>query len=103
MVMSTAEGLREDRCDLDPATLQSLTSHLDGRWVDESASYPFLAPLVSRGAQHVLLLPVFVDASLAAVMALGLTGQRTLTDEQRTSARDFADRFWSGAHGRRAR
>lgn len=93
MVMSTARGLCEDRCDLDPATLQFLTSHLDGRWADEGADHPFLIPLASLGAEHILLLPIFVDANLSAVLTLGLTGQRVLTDEQRTYARDFADRF----------
>ena len=93
MVISTAAGVCEDRCDLDPATLQFLTSHPDG-WVTEPcADYPFLTPLAALGAKYLLLLPVFLDANVAAVLSVGLTGQRALSDEQRTYARDFADRF----------
>ena len=93
ILMSAAAGLSEDRCDLDPAALQFLASHLDGHRVDGRADYPFLPPMASLGAEHILLLPIFVDANPAAVLSVGLTGKRVLTDEQRTYARDFADRF----------
>ena len=93
IVMSTSDGVREDRCDVDASMLQSLAAHLDGRWVDDMSSQPFLEDLTAQGAQHVMLLPILRDARLAAVMAVAVTGKRTLTDEQRTYARDFADRF----------
>jgi len=86
-------ALQEDRPEVDHGTLQFLMLEQDGFWVDEPSRAPFLVPLMDSGAQRVLLLPVFLEGKLGAVLSVGLTEARALGDEQRVYARDFADRL----------
>ena len=96
-------ALREERPEVDRGTLQFLTLEQDGFWVDEPAKAPFLVPLTDVGAQRVLLLPVFLEGQLGAVLSVGLTGPRALGEDQRAYARYFADRLGvvltAGLHG----
>ena len=95
IVVTKVEGAAplEDRPTLNLDALQFLTAEQDGWWVDRPTQIPFLAPVVDAGGAHVLALPIFLDANLAAVLSLGLASPEVLSDEQRTYARDFADRL----------
>ena len=93
----TAPGHSNDRgtelTALDADSVQFLAMEADGCWVQGPAEYPFLAPLAARGARRILLLPVFLDGKLAAILSAGLRERDKLADEDQTYARDFADRL----------
>ena len=78
---------------VDAESVQFLAMEADGCWIDSAADYPFLLPLVSRGAARTLMLPVFLDGKLAAILSVGLNRRTALTDEEQTYARDFSDRL----------
>ena len=73
--------------------LHALSSSTGGCWVDDPAADPIARPLADLGARRVLLLPVFVDAALAAVLVVGLHSRAHLPDTERTYAGDFAARL----------
>ena len=73
--------------------LHTLSSSTGGCWIDDPAADPIARPLADLGARRVLLLPVFVDAALAAVLAVGLHSRAAPSDTERTYAADFAARL----------
>jgi diguanylate cyclase (GGDEF)-like protein len=79
------------QCDL--ASVQSLSSEPQGRWLENVASHPIGSCMAAQGARHVLLIPVFVDAVMTAVVAIGVSRASALSDEGRTYAADFAARL----------
>jgi diguanylate cyclase (GGDEF)-like protein len=82
-----------ERTSIDPSTIRFLTSRPDGYWVADAADHPFLAPLAARGARRFFLVPAFWDGTPSAIYALGFADRDALSDEERTYARDFADRI----------
>ena len=78
---------------VDAESMQFLAMEADGCWIDSAAAYPFLLPLAKRGATRILMLPVFLDGKLTAILSAGLNARAALTDEAQTYARDFADRL----------
>jgi diguanylate cyclase (GGDEF)-like protein len=92
----------EHRPDCDAQTLRRLAAEPRGLCLDVPGDDALAAPLAQRGAQRILLLPVFVEAHLTAVIAAGFMSSALPADEQRTYTRDFADRlgvaFTAGLH-----
>ena len=78
---------------IDTESIQFLAMESDGCWVNDAVTHTFLVPLTTRGAKRMLLLPVFLDGKLAAVLSVGLGTRDTLSEEEQNYARDFADRL----------
>ena len=76
-----------------PALLQSLARLPEGSNLDSLAGHPFLAPLAARGAQNALLVPIVLDARLAAILVLGGGAAQEITLPARQIAGDLADRL----------
>jgi diguanylate cyclase (GGDEF)-like protein len=74
-------------------TLQVLAAEPDGLWLESADVDPLGAFAADRGAREVLLIPVFVDASMTAVLTVGTNAGRHLGDQGRTYACDFAARL----------
>ena len=87
-------GMRSvDRRPVSPAIARHLASKPDGAWTNHLAGDAFLVPLAQHGASGALLLPVFIDANLAAILSIGLAGGDRPGAQQQVVARDFADRL----------
>ncbi len=93
LVARTGCDAFEHRPDCTPASVQFLSSEPQGRWLDDARNHPLGEGVAAQGAKHVLLMPVFVDATMTAVLAIGVTGASRLTDEGHTYACDFAARL----------
>ena len=81
------------RSELDGAVRRMLAREPDGCLVEAGAAAPFLKILAARGAHNVLVLPVFVDAGLTAVLSAGFAAGTLPDATTRLLARDFADRL----------
>jgi diguanylate cyclase (GGDEF)-like protein len=93
LVVRAGGDALEHRPGCDLASVQSLSSDPHGRWLEHAQSHGIGSCLAAEGARHVLLIPVFVDALMTAVLAIGMTDAAGLTDEGRTYAADFAARL----------
>ncbi|HYC46134.1 MAG TPA: EAL domain-containing protein [Burkholderiales bacterium] len=78
---------------LDAVAVRALARDPDGCVIDADTAAPFLHPVVKRGAARLLLLPVFVDAGLAGVLAAGYDARAEPDAAARAFARDLADRL----------
>ena len=89
------QGQKTDiqRTPMDASVTALVASRPDGCWVEGCAKYAFLTPLMKFGATRFLVLPVFWDGKLAAMLVFGLIGKQALSEEECTYARDFADRL----------
>jgi len=76
-----------------PALLELLSRQPEGTSIDSLAGHAFLVPLAARGAQSALLVPVFLDARLAAILVLGGNASQTVSAAARQMASDIADRL----------
>ena len=81
------------RGELDGAALRLLAREPDGSLIDADAAAPFLQVLTARGAHKILVLPVFLDAGLTAVLSAGFADCSPPDATTRLLARDFADRL----------
>lgn len=77
----------------DCVILRELAVALDGRLLDPKAPTPLLQPLACRAARSLLLVPVFVDANLAAVLGAAFTDSTGPEPAARALARDCANRL----------
>ena len=76
-----------------PELLQVLARLPEGSSIDSLAGHAFLAPLAARGAKSALLIPVFLDARLAAIMILGSPAPQAAAVPAQQIAADIADRL----------
>lgn len=74
---------------LDPRHAHDLRNYPLGRLVDSDEAHPLAAPASAVS----ILLPVVIDQELAAVLAVGYSAESAVTEEERTQARQLADRF----------
>jgi diguanylate cyclase (GGDEF)-like protein len=74
-------------------TTQYLAARPDGCSFDSAGDNAFLDQLVIRGAKKFVLWPVYWEGNVSAVIAAGFTEDSALTTDERTYARDFADRL----------
>ncbi len=65
----------------------------DGYLVTPAENYPSLERLYQLGAARILLLPIYRDAKLSAVLSLGLANHEQFTDDVNQVARYFSDRL----------
>ena len=91
--LATAETNPVECADVDPSILRKLARAPAGCSIDVLARHPFLAPLAARGAAHALLLPVFLDARLAAILIVGGQNSKPIAAASRQIAGDVADRL----------
>ncbi len=74
----------------DVRVLHENTDHL---LIDAQGHTPdYVLPFIKQGAESYLLLPIFLDESLSAVIALGFRGEASCTEEDLTQVRRLADR-----------
>ena len=78
---------------LDQSIKKILSAQPNGVMFTSVEHYPSLAPLFSLDATRLLLLPVFRDAELSAVLTIGLNNSLPITEESQRIARYFADRL----------
>ncbi|HEX2826785.1 MAG TPA: bifunctional diguanylate cyclase/phosphodiesterase [Burkholderiales bacterium] len=83
----------ELRPSCDARTLKVLAVEPHGLWLERADADPLGVFAAERGAREVLLVPVFVDASMTAVLTVGTRAGRSLGDQGRTYACDFAARL----------
>ena len=76
-----------------PPLLELLARLPEGSRIDSLAGHAFLLPLAARGAQSALLVPVFLDARLAAILVLGGNASQAISAAARQMAGDIADRL----------
>ncbi len=76
-----------------PALLELLARVHAGSNIDSLAGHAFLAPLAARGAQSALLIPVFLDARLAAILIVGGHAAQPISAPARQIAADIGDRL----------
>ena len=74
-------------------TTQYLAARPDGRPLDKLRDDTVLAPLANHGANQFFLWPVYWEGNVSALIAVGLAKGCALTVDDRTYARDFADRL----------
>jgi diguanylate cyclase (GGDEF)-like protein len=90
----TQDGKRHQFAQLSDKTLKKmLSAEPNGIVLEPSETYPSLAPLYALNASRLLLLPVFRDAELSAVLTIGFSEKVQIADETRRIARYFADRL----------
>ncbi len=82
-----------ESCEISVETTQYLAARPDGCVLDESHDIAFLDSLVSRGANRFFLWPVYWEGKVCAIFAVGLAGESSLSADERTYGRDFADRL----------
>jgi diguanylate cyclase (GGDEF)-like protein len=74
----------------DVRALHDSTDHLV---IEQQGHTPdYVLPLTKQGAESYLLLPIFLDESLSAVITLGFQGKPRCSEEDLTQARRLADR-----------
>ncbi|MFN0160769.1 MAG: putative bifunctional diguanylate cyclase/phosphodiesterase [Burkholderiales bacterium] len=73
--------------------LEELANLPAGSSIESLADHAFLAPLAARGACGALLIPVFLDARLAAILSVGKQSAQAIAPEVRQIAADIADRL----------
>ncbi len=82
-----------ERVEINPRLLQQLAQSPKGCVIEKPGEHAFLAPLFARGALQALLLPVFLDARLAAVLIVGACKPSAIAGATRQFASDAADRL----------
>jgi diguanylate cyclase (GGDEF)-like protein len=65
----------------------------DGYLLAPTETYPSLEKLYQLGAVRILLLPIYRDAKLSAVLSLGFAEHEQISDDAHQVARYFADRL----------
>jgi diguanylate cyclase (GGDEF)-like protein len=74
-------------------TTQYLAARPDGGLLDKLRDDAVLAPLANHGADQFFLWPVYWEGNVSALIAVGLAKGCALSADDRTYARDFADRL----------
>jgi diguanylate cyclase (GGDEF)-like protein len=94
MQVFTLDGKRHQFSQVFDKSLKKMLSvEPNGILLEPSETYPSLAPLYVLKAGRLLLLPVFRDAELSAVLTIGFDNNVQITEETRRIARYFADRL----------
>jgi diguanylate cyclase (GGDEF)-like protein len=78
---------------LDRSLKKMLSADANGVLLAPTETYPSLAPLHALGASCLLMLPVFRDAELSAVLHIGFNDNAQISVETRRVARYFSDRL----------
>ncbi|NOT65142.1 MAG: EAL domain-containing protein [Methylotenera sp.] len=78
---------------LDKSLKKILNEHANGYLVEPNETYASIAPLLGLGAKRILMLPLFRDAQLSAVLYLGFEENVQLVGDTRRISRYIADRL----------
>ena len=94
MQVLTPDGKRHQFAQLlDRSVKKMLSADPNGILLETSDTYPSLAPLYALKAERLLMLPVYRDAELSAVLTISFNIDVPITEEIRRIARYFADRL----------
>ncbi len=94
MQVLTQDGKRHQFAQLlDRSVKKMLSAEPNGILFEQSETYSSLAPLYALKAGRLLMLPVYRDAELSAVLTIGFDEKALITEEARRIARYFADRL----------
>lgn len=94
MQVLTLDGKRHQFAQLlDRSVKKMLSADPNGILLETSDTYPSLAPLYALKAERLLMLPVYRDAELSAVLTISFNIDVPITEEIRRIARYFADRL----------
>ena len=94
MQVLTPDGKRHQFAQLlDRSVKKMLSADPNGILLETSDTYPSLAPLYALKAERLLMLPVYRDAELSAVLTISFNIDVPITEEARRIARYFADRL----------
>ena len=90
----TMDGKRHQFAQLlDRSVKKMLSADPNGILLETSDTYPSLAPLYALKAERLLMLPVYRDAELSAVLTISFNIDVAITEEIRRIVRYFADRL----------
>ena len=78
---------------LDKPLRRVLDHNPDGYLLEKPETYPSLKPLTELGATRILMLPIYRDAKLSAVLHLGFTDNSQIPEDAHQVARYFSDRL----------
>jgi diguanylate cyclase (GGDEF)-like protein len=94
MQVLTQDGRRHQyKHQLDKSFRKLVTVEPNGLWLESVKNDTALSQLQDLGAQRLLVLPVFRDAELSALLTIGFDDNAQLTDEMQRIVRYLADRL----------
>jgi len=89
----TPKEIHNEPSEISLETTQYLAARPDGGPLDNLRDATVLAPLANHGANQFFLWPVYWEGNVSALIAVGLADGCALSADDRTYARDFADRL----------
>jgi len=89
----TPKEMHTEPSDISLETTQYLAARPDGGLLDSLRDDAVLAPLANHGAKQFFFWPVYWEGNVSALIAVGLAEGCALSPDDRTYARDFADRL----------
>jgi diguanylate cyclase (GGDEF)-like protein len=89
----TPKEVHTESSEISLETTQYLAARPDGGRLDSLRDEAALVPLANHGANEFFLWPVYWEGNVSALIAVGLAEGCALSADDRTYARDFADRL----------
>jgi diguanylate cyclase (GGDEF)-like protein len=89
----TPKEIHTEPSEISLETTQYLAARPDGGPLDNLRDDAVLGPLANHGANQFFLWPVYWEGNVSALIAVGLAEGCALSADDRTYARDFADRL----------
>lgn len=89
----TPKEIHTESSEISVETTQYLAARPDGGSLDNLRDEMVLTQLVNHGADQYFLWPVYWEGNVSALIAVGLAEGNTLSVDDRTYGRDFADRL----------
>jgi len=89
------KGIYESNCKISQQEIADLAAPwlLIATKNEKHQLYEYLKPMILRGANYSLVLPVSVNEKLVAILILGFVNSPLLSDVDKVWARDYADRI----------